>query len=324
MLFLATLPLCADSWSLQHDNDLVFDSDDGYSAGLRIGWMGEPYDRNAEGSFNRQYVAAMSGIVSLLGVSFEERRRSGAIGIQALIVTPEDLERPEPIYDDVPYMGLLSSHFSLFSWNAEDVEEFRVSLGVLGPPSNAASVQKRVHRLIGATEPKGWDNQLGTHPVVQAGYTRGWRHYAREYGGSRRMEWFNSCSADIGTFYNGVGAGSVLRFGRNMPANFVTTSGLLSSSQSNRLALEERTKQPGWELRAGLGISAIGYLYLYDEAKRLGYTFDRPRFIPRGNIGASVYRERFHLSLDLFPAGSVGTNPESKSFGRIILVWIFG
>jgi lipid A 3-O-deacylase len=321
-LFLLSVPLQGESWSLLHDNDLVFNSDDHYTGGVQIGWMSDPYGSSGAGSFGQGYVTLLSRFVSLFGVSFEGRQRSGAIGLHELIITPEDLNSTEPIYDDVPYVGVLSGTFSLFSWDADDFEEFRLSLGVIGPSSGAEAIQKSVHSVTGSAEPRGWGNQLGTHMLLQAGYLRGARHYLREYGGNRRLEWCNSYSVDLGNFYSGIGAGSLLRFGRNMPANFVTASGLLSSSQSNRIGVEERGKEPGWEIRAGIGASAVGYLYLYDEAKARGYSFERPRLIPRGNIGATYYWEGFHLSLDLFPAGSVGANPKSKSFGRINLVWV--
>jgi len=321
-LLLILQPLRAENWSLLHDNDWIFNSDDHYSGGLQIGWMGDSCGSSGAGSFERRYAALMSDAVGVFGVSFEGKQRSGAISIHEVIITPEDLTDTEPIYDDVPYVGVLSGAFSLFAWDAETFEEFRLSLGVVGPPSGAEAIQKGVHRLTGSTEPRGWEHQLGTHPLLQIGYLRGVQRQLHEFGGNRRLEWCNSYGAELGNFYSGFGVGSSLRFGRNMPGNFAAASGLLSSSQSNRLGLERQKALPGWEIRAGVGMSVVGYLYLYEAAKAQGYEFDRPRIIPRGNIGATLYRKGFHFALDLFPAGSVGGNPKSKSFGRMMLVWV--
>lgn len=317
---LLALQLQADTWSVLHDNDYIFNSDDSYSAGLQINWMGECYHESDAGSFNRRYVSALSNLVASLGVSFEGRRRNGAFGMHALMITPDDLGRTEPIYDDVPYAGILSNNFTLFSWDRNDFDAYYASLGILGPQSNAESVQKNVHKLIGSTEPRGWDNQLGNRIIVQVGYVRGIRHYVRTYNDHRRLEWFFSSHLDVGNFYNGAGMGTSLRFGSHMPWNFAAVSGVLNSVTGNKLAFKP-VKDPGWELRVGLSVSGIAYFYFYEEAKRLGYAFDRPRIIPIANIGASFYWDRFRIAFDLFPTRSSDVDPRSSSFGRITLTW---
>ena len=321
-VLLAALPvLHADTWSLLHDNDFIFDSDDHYSAGLQIGWMGEERTPNTPGGFNRAYVDGFTALLESLGISFEDRRRNGAISLQEMMVTPEDLDSREPIYDDVPYMGVLSSGFTLFAWDENAFDAYNLTLGVIGPRSGAEQLQKRVHEIVGAAEPRGWDNQLGSRGLFQAGYVRGVRQYLKEYGDDRRLEWFNSYHVDLGTFYCGAGVGTALRYGSAMPRGFSTPGGLLNSIQSDKLAFSERTRDTGWELHAGLFVSGIAYLYFYDAAKRAGYRFDRPRVIPKLNLGASLYYERWRLSLDIFPAGSSNANSESSSFGRISLTW---
>ena len=316
-----TAALHADTWSLLHDNDFVFDSDDRYSAGLQIGWTGSAYEAAEADSFNRAYISAMSSLLALTGVSFEGRRRSGAISLQEMMITPSNLESRVPIYDDVPYAGILSADFALFAYDDDDFDTYRLSVGILGPDSGAESLQKAVHKLVGATDPKGWDNQLGTKAIIQAGYAKGIRQYVRKYAGESRLEWFNSYYVDIGTLYSGAGVGSSLRYGVNMPRNFAASGGLLNNITGDRLGLEEGRRKWGWEIRAGIALNGVAYFYYFDEAKRRGYTFDRPRLIPKANIGASLYLDGFRLSLDLFPEGSSNANTESSSFGRISFTW---
>jgi hypothetical protein len=317
----ATLPLQADTWSFTHDNDFFFDSDDQYTGGLQIDWLGATYPEQTDDSYNGRYVEGMSELVALTGFDLAGKHRTGGFSIQELIITPDDLESREPIYDDIPYVGYLSLNFSLFGWDERAYDEYRFTLGLIGPDSGAEKLQKSIHELTGNTEPKGWHNQLDNKPVVQLGYVRGMCSRSIEMPNHLRLDWFNSYSVDVGNVYVGIGGGTVLRFGQNMPKNFSTANGLLNSSQSHMLAFNSRTEKWGWALNAGIFSNAIGYFYLYEESKRLGYSYDRPRFFVTGRVGFDLYFEALQVSMELYPSGSVSERSESSSWGRIRLTW---
>ncbi|WP_373072859.1 lipid A deacylase LpxR family protein [Sulfurimonas sp.] len=323
LFWMLALPLYADSIYILHDNDLVFDSDDHYSAGLQIGWISNEYDNNTTEGFSQSYVKLLSDTVELTGVTFKNRKLAGTISVQEMIITPSELKSSEPIYNDIPYMGLLSSSFSLLSWNEKKFDEYRFTIGIIGPDSGAEQLQKTVHTIVDTTDPKGWDNQLDTKIVAQIGYTHGIKQYIGSYSNSMRFEWFNSYYADVGNFYCGAGVGSSIRYGQNMPFNFESASGLFNSSKGDMIELDKKSSSMGWDIHGGVYLNAIAYLYLYDESKRLGYSYDRSYFLPIVNFGVSWYMENFNISLDLFPSQSTVTNPDSASFARINLSFQF-
>ncbi len=317
------LPLYGDSLYILHDNDLPFNSDDHYTSGVQFGWISEGYSGELNDSFTQNYIQSLSSIVELVGVSFSERKRAGSISVQGMMITPNNLERTDAIYDDVPYMGTLSSAFSLLSWDSDDFDEYRFTIGVAGPNSGAEQLQKTVHKITGSIDPKGWDNQIGTRIIMQLEYVHGIKQYTGNFGDSKRFEWFNSYYADVGSFYCGAGVGSSVRYGENMPLNFKSSSGLLSGSKSDMVELEHKNSSFGWDVHGGVHLNFVGYLYLYEESKRLGYSFDRPNILPVLNAGATIYLKNFTASLDFFPSRSTVANPTSTSFARINLSWQF-
>ena len=320
LIFFSTI-VRADSWQILHDNDMLFDSDDHYSAGVQISWMSDSFEGNS--SKESPYVEFLSDTAEKLGVSLDGRNRSGSISIQELIITPNDLKQSEPIYNDVPYIGLLSSSFSLLSWDDDDIDEYSLTIGLLGPHSGAEQLQKTVHKIVGSTEPQGWDNQLGTKMIVQIGHMHGVKHYIQEYNEARRFEWLNSYYVDIGNFYTGLGLGSAVRYGENIPSNFASTTGLLIGGKSNMIELDRKNASFGWDIHGGVYFNAIGYFYLYKESERLGYEFDNPRLLPIVNAGATFYWKNVSLGLDIFPSGTTATNPRAASFARMSLIWSF-
>jgi len=45
-----------------------------------------------------------------------------------------------------------------YAFNNDEFRGFEITVGVVGPPSLAEQSQRTVHKLIGVTDPKGWDH----------------------------------------------------------------------------------------------------------------------------------------------------------------------
>lgn len=318
-LFLfSVLPLYSQIFSVAIDNDYVFASDDHYTGGMQVGWMSDTYDDN----ISNLYVSSMKDMVSFLKIAnFEGKHQNGAINLQEIIITPRNLSTDKPIYNDVPYAGVLMANFSYFLWETSMFEEYKISLGTVGSYSGAQELQQAVHKVISEFGSKGWDNQIGNRVLLQAGYIKGIRQYEKNLSGGMGFDWFNNYFFDLGTVYTGAGFGSIVRYGYNMPKSFPQMGSLLNSSQNDQLNLDTYDKNWGWSLNAGVAVDGVGYSYLYDEAKRRGYEFDRFRIIPRGQLGIDFYKRDLRLSVELFPFGPTTSSFRSNSFGRIALTW---
>ena len=298
VLSICIVPLFSQSVSFSLDNDYVFDSDNGYTGGIQIGWMSDAY----EAAIDNPYVSFLDNTVTtLFPLDKKGKHVNGSANLQEIIVTPSDTNAREPVYDDVPYIGALTANFSYFLWNTKAFEVYRVSVGTVGSYSGAEELQNGIHDLIGDGEAKGWDNQLGNYIVLQAGYQKGIREYEASFTENDSFEWFNSYFLDVGNMYTGIGAGSTIRYGHNVPKNFVKSGSLLNSSQNDLLNLDTYPYTWGWSVSTGVFVDAIGYFYLMEKAKDLGYDVDTKKMLTRGEFGIDLYQKNYRIALELFP-----------------------
>ncbi|MBU1657437.1 lipid A deacylase LpxR family protein [bacterium] len=324
LIIFFSLSAYADTWSVTSDNDFVFGSDDKYTGGANIIWMGEEYAQSDEKSFTHSSIAAMSGVVGFIPfVAFENKYRNVSIGVSEVITTPSNISIKEPIYTDIPYSGILRTNFSLFLWDEESFDEFYFSFGILGSNSGAEDIQKYMHKLYSNSEPQGWDNQLKTKLVLGVGYLKGMKHFTYNFTNKTQIEWFNSYFFDLDNIYTVAGLGTVLRFGYNMPKNFAAISGLVSTSANHMLNCSSRTAALGLSLELGVSLNQILYDYAYGESKKLGYDYEKSSQIVKGKIGLNAYIENWKFSLEMFPVYQKNEQLNSLSWGRVNVTWTF-
>lgn len=80
------------------------------------------------------------------------------------IYTPDNLQETKLIESENPYAGWLYGRFSKLEISENYKKTSAISLGIIGKYSFAEEVQSNFHKLIGARQPMGWQNQLHTEP----------------------------------------------------------------------------------------------------------------------------------------------------------------
>lgn len=311
----------AQNWYVEVDNDLMLSSDDAYTGGASLTYIGDTYNEQDDGIYH-EYTSAMRSIFStLLQDDFSSKKLSASIGVQYITITPSQIQVKEPLYNEMPYAGILTTHFSLFAWDDDAFEQYRISTGVIGEYAYTKEAQEWVHRVTGSEKAEGWGNQLGNIFTLGVAYLKGMRSYKEEYNDGYTFEWFNSYYADVGNSFIGGGGGTLVRFGSNVPNNFDVPTIFYNHSPNKVLNMHDRTQALGWSVEAGTSINGIGYYYLYDEGKKQGYDFDRPRWILTSKVGVSLYIENLNFSLELFPVVTSKNSAHSESWGRFSLGW---
>ncbi len=314
----------AQSWSFSIDNDILFGSDDMYTGGMQIGWMSHDLGEGKKGSFGERYTGALVELAeAIIPFNRDAWQCSGGLSVQGIAITPKDTNRKDPDYEDVPYLGATIAAASLFVRNDQMLHEVQIGVGVIGSVSGAADMQNGIHRLIGNSEPQGWDNQLGNRLLLQAGYLLGLRRSLYHSPEGLGLEWFGNLHAGAGTGYIGSGVGSVLRIGRNTPKNFITASGMLNNSLTHQLDFGHRARTLGWGVNAGIALSHIGYFYLYEAARDEGYHFKQPDVIISGRFGLDLFYKNVQVSLELYPSRPLDSYITSNYFARLHFVWEF-
>ena len=163
----AALSGICDTASIQFDNDQTANTDRNYTGGIRLACVTSPP------TFVRDLMSHEPDPDVI-----DYRRFSYSIG-QSLF-TPDDLSQSQPIEGDHPYAGWLYLGFGLESeiipkpGRLRHLDNLELQLGVIGPLSGAEQTQRIGHRLLNATDPQGWGNQLDNEPGINLFYSRQW------------------------------------------------------------------------------------------------------------------------------------------------------
>lgn len=107
------------------------------------------------------------------GARLEYQYRSFNIFLEQLMYSPENIKVSQYIPGYHPYAGFLGVG-SGYTFSKELSERLRwnnyieLETGMVGPSSLAEDTQKTIHKIIGAHDPNGWNNQLHDEWEIQS------------------------------------------------------------------------------------------------------------------------------------------------------------
>jgi hypothetical protein len=211
------------------ENDLLTSSDNNYTNGVGITWVSADLDHYDPDSF----VSKWSRFWKFLPFVLDEGYTTYAgWSLAQEIDTPDDILDPNPPQDDQPYAGILYLDTLFYARKERWAHVWQLKLGVVGPAAHADDVQKGVHDLIGADEPRGWHTQLPNEPVINIGYTASYLAAAGHAGGSAEWRILPVGTAGVGNYFTGAGLGIYGEVGCDLDAFGVTAlrSGLNATS----------------------------------------------------------------------------------------------
>lgn len=203
-------------WSFHLDNDFLalLNEDQQYTGGASVELSGlRARDWGFSADPLLSWIDRLSGIESRM-VSGDGIRHSIILGLAAF--TPQDIEIPEPIFDDHPYGSLI-----LFGNSRQSVDSSRnvaykssLVLGLLGTRI-AKTLQNFFHDLIDTEKAQGWHNQISDGGELTGRYELS-RHkllQSTPLPGNRRLESRWKVSASAG-YVTQVGVGATARWGK--------------------------------------------------------------------------------------------------------------
>jgi hypothetical protein len=200
------------SWRFGFANDFMFDADNQFTNEFTFqkhSSVSENLD-DLRGKFMFGHGLARKLLPQKGGLVYRT-----AISVGQSMHTPDAIEESNIILDDTPYLGFLAASRSWIGFNDDEFTGFATTIGVVGEASLAEPVQRQIHSLVGATRPRGWDNQIGNEPVLNFYFTR-------------KSKFLNTPSFDAsvrtdiaaGNYHTGINAGLEMRFGRR-PMGFL-------------------------------------------------------------------------------------------------------
>ena len=199
------------TWRFEFANDAVFDSDNQFTNGFALQKHG-PIASSLVATTGTAALGKSLARMFLPDTEGLHYREAWAFGQS--MQTPDQIEIPTLILDDVPYLGMIGWINSFIAFDDRRMTGFGWMAGLVGPNSFAEDVQKAGHRASGATDPQGWDHQLDNEPVLSFFYTKK-RKFVRKSG-------FDGAVAFNAAASNFISYGELameFRFGR-MPQGF--------------------------------------------------------------------------------------------------------
>ena len=193
-----------------YENDLFDKSDKHYSSGVQLSWTTAP-NRTPD------WALAASRWLPFFNQAGDVRT-SYALGQN--LYTPSDITLVNPPTTDRPYAGFSYVDLGLSVRSENRLDQLQLLLGVVGPSSLGEETQKFVHSIIGSRNPAGWNTQLHDEPAIELTYERSYKLIASSHKTGVMFDVEPHFGAAVGTVYDYVNAGAMVRVGFNLPDDY--------------------------------------------------------------------------------------------------------
>ncbi len=237
--------------SLIVENDLFYNNDRDYTSGVALMWVST---RGSTPDWAVRFAHWLPWFPKVGDV------RHGYVVGQSMY-TPSDITLADPPLDDRPYAGFLYGTIGLGVETGRQLDQLALTLGVVGPASNAEETQKFVHKLIDSPEPQGWDTQLENELGLLLTYQRSWRQWRTRTLAGLEVDLTPHVGGALGNVYTYANTGLMLRYGRRLSLDYGPPR-IQPSVPGSGMFVE--SKQFSWYLFAGLEGRAVAHNIFLD------------------------------------------------------------
>ncbi len=217
------------------------------------------------------------------------------------IFTPQDIKVAGEQADDRPWAGWLYGSIGLANVYPTHVDQFGLTLGIVGPASLAEQTQKFIHKNItDSPEPKGWGNQLHTEPGIILSWDRRWPLVIVAEVGGFRLQAEPNVSVAVGNVSTYAGAGGTLTFGPNQKQLQDTPPRLPPAMPGTGYFNTPQDRAWDWYLFAGVNGRAVARdIFLDGNTFRGSASVDKKNFVADANAGVAFTYDDTRLSYTL-------------------------
>ncbi len=299
--------LYSESSLLTLENDAIVGKDNHYTNGLFYVWMS---DKNS----------SLPDILPFLNM----KQKNIAFSISHAIFTPKDKQRSDRNLNDLPYAGYLDFNFLYYKSSNSFFNELGINLGLVGPSTQAGSLQKWFHGVIGHEKPKGWDTQLKDHFISGFSYNIGYKT-TPVYVKNMSFDTTVNLRGDYGNFYSGFIAGASMRLS-SMPLKSFSVAGDFIGANESILLNYKAKERLNWAFLISAYYNKFYKYYLVDEAIDEGYHLKKIDHMIGTKVSFDIYYKGYKTSFYLKSVNiyrdetSSSTNEKT---GGISVVWKF-
>lgn len=264
--------------TFSYENDLIGNGDDKfYTSGIQFNYF----------NVNRHPPKIMHRIAqSWLGYDVGSSTAT-YYTLGQKIFTPADITVSGTQPNGRPWAGWLYGSTGLVNGYDDHVDQFGLTVGVIGPPSLAEPTQKFIHEYITDSEhPEGWDNQLHTEIGVNLSWDRRWLQIWEQDIGAYQLQFEPNVSGSLGNVSTFVGAGGTLTFGPHQKQLQDTPPRLPPALPGTGYFIPPQERAWDWYLFAGLnGRVVLRDIFLDGNTFRDSASVDKKNFVADANVG---------------------------------------
>lgn len=192
------------------ENDLFNGSDGGYTSGIRFSYTTSEQNMPL-------FVRQASSYLPLLN---GEGKKRLTVALGQTMFTPSDINNPDFIPNDFIYAGWLYGSLGIISDSGSKFDNVILTLGTVGPASQAENTQKIMHKMLGVTNPKGWHHQLKDEPGLILTYERRWREIYAARVFDFGFDVMPAVGVNLGNILTNAMVGTTFRLGNDLPADY--------------------------------------------------------------------------------------------------------
>jgi hypothetical protein len=296
------------AFSFQLENDVFAGTDRYYTHGVKLTWISP--DR----------MSLQSDTLS---------RRAISVSFGQNIYTPYEIEREDLIEDDRPYAGISYFTMALHRKRDQTMDTFELLLGIVGPTSLAAEVQRFVHSLYRGTRPRGWHHQLKDEIVFNFCFDKKWRIFRSGEEKKIGYDLIGHVGGSLGTLMTAAATGWQFRFGSNLPRDFGTfllrpggESGALFNEQANHRADAKRSGVHGYIYMVGHAV--YRNIFLDGNTFSDSHRVDKYPFVGDIVLGFVISQKRFKFSYAyVYRTKQFKTQARPHIFGAINISYVY-
>ncbi len=296
------------AFSFHLENDIFAGTDRYYTHGVKLTWISPSRISHQSDPLSRRAIS----------VSFGQN-----------IYTPYDIEREDLIEDDRPYAGISYFTLALYRKMDQTMDTFEFLLGIVGPSSLAAEVQRFVHSLYRGTRPQGWHHQLKDEIVFGLVFDKKWRIFRSGEEKKIGYDLIGHVGGSLGTMMTAAATGWQFRFGSNLPRDFGTfllhpggESGALFNEQTNHREDAKRSGIHGYIYLVGHAV--YRNIFLDGNTFRDSHRVDKYPFVGDIVLGFVISQKRFKFSYAyVYRTKQFKTQAKPHIFGAINISYVY-
>lgn len=305
---LLSVSLC--SYGQEFKNEFGFKSDnDAYL------WTGQDrYYTNGLFVYFRRAVDQQKLKNNLEKVTYE-------VNVGQKMYNPHSGSSPNPATQDRPFAGYLFGgvQTSLF-YKKESLLKIGINLGTVGPDALGQEAQKLLHRIVGFYKVRGWEYQISNDFAANANiqFTK-----LLHRSNNNSVDFTLDTYANLGTTYNGAGAGLLFRTG---DINQLFNSACYNASIGNK-SKTEKLKKREFYFYAKPQLNYVAYDATVQGSffnHNSPVTFGVKPFVFSQLLGFNYSTPRFTLDYSLtFLSKEIKSNAKAHQYGSISMYYRF-